>query len=111
MYDYEKVNIDDDLAKIADTISNMLPQAKIYLFGSFTNGTPHEYSDIDLCVIVPALERNRFEMTSEIRDAIDDKTDYPIDLLLFSESEFEKSANKKWSVQYDIAREGVLLNA
>jgi len=120
MYDYEKnsrtsgkANVADDLAIIAGTISRLLPQAKVYLFGSFASGTPHRYSDLDLCIVVPTLERNRFEMMCEIRDAIYNKMEYkyPIDLLLFSASEFEKNAGSKSRVQYEVARKGVLLNA
>ena len=118
MSSYEKisktsvnVSVAAELAMIVDEISRLLPQAKVYLFGSFVNGTPHRYSDLDLCVVVPTLERNRFEMMCEIREAINDKTEYPIDLLLFSALEFEKNAGIKSRVQYEIAREGALLNA
>jgi len=109
----EETNITNDLTIIVDTISGLLPQAKIYLFGSFVNGTPHMYSDLDLCVVVPTLDRNRFEMMDEIHTAIHDSTEYkyPIDLLLFSALEFEKNVGSKSRVQYEVAHKGVLLNA
>jgi len=117
MYDYErnirtseKANVADDLAIIAGTISRLLPQSKVYIFGSCANGKLYPESDIDLCVVVPTLERNRFEIMDEIREAIYGKTKYPVDLLLFSALEFDKNTASKSKIQYEIAREGVLLN-
>ena len=101
----------DNLAIITNTIRKMHPQAQIYLFGSYANGDPHMDSDIDLCVVVPSLERNRFEIMDEIREAIHDKTEFAIDLLLFSNVEFEKNSVQKSKIQYEIAQNGVLLDA
>ena len=101
----------DDLAEIANTINKMHPQAQIYLFGSYASGDTHSESDIDLCVILPLLEKNRFEIMDEIREAIHNKTVCAIDLLLFSNAEFEKNSGQKSKIQYEIAQKGVLINA
>ena len=105
------MNVVDDLAIIASAIKKMYPYAQIYLFGSCANGTMRPESDIDLCVVVPSLDRNRFEIMDEIREAIYDKTNYAIDLLLFSAAEFENNSSRKSKIQYEIAKRGVLLSA
>jgi len=105
------MGIADDLSKITSIINTLHPQAQIYLFGSCANGTMRADSDIDLCVVVPSLDRNRFEIMDEMREAIHEKTEYAIDLLLFSRTEFEDNVIHKSRIQYAIAQKGVLLNA
>lgn len=33
-----------------------LPVKKVFLFGSYAKGTPHKWSDIDLCIITPKFK-------------------------------------------------------
>lgn len=40
---------------------NKIKVEKLILFGSYTKGTPKEWSDIDLCVVSPQFGKNRFE--------------------------------------------------
>jgi len=40
----------------AETVKNALSPDKIILFGSYVNGTPHEWSDIDIAVIMNNFE-------------------------------------------------------
>jgi predicted nucleotidyltransferase len=105
-----QTKINDDLASIVDTIKGMMPKARIYLFGSHADGTAHIGSDIDLCIVLPTIDKNRFEIMDDIREAVYDKTMFPIDLLVFSVSEFEKDAGTKSRVQYEVAHKGVLLH-
>jgi len=37
---------------------NKLPIDKVYLYGSYAKGTPHKWSDIDLCVISPKFKNS-----------------------------------------------------
>jgi hypothetical protein len=50
------------------------------------------------------------DVIHSIRDAIADKTNLPIDILLFSESEFSRNSKIKPTIEYAIAKEGVLLS-
>jgi predicted nucleotidyltransferase len=43
------------------------PINKVVLFGSYINGIPHEYSDIDLAVWSPMFSDDRFEDKEKIR--------------------------------------------
>lgn len=38
------------------TISGMFDTSKVYMFGSYSKGTAHEESDIDVAVVIPELK-------------------------------------------------------
>lgn len=42
--------------------NDKLPVKEVILFGSFAKGTPHKWSDIDLCVVSPKF-RNSWKAT------------------------------------------------
>jgi predicted nucleotidyltransferase len=103
--------IQTDLSNITAKIGGILPGARVFLFGSYATGKQKTDSDLDLCVIAPRFPMRRMEMIHAIRDAIVDQTSLPIDILLFSEDEFAKNSSMKPTIEYRVAREGVLLHA
>ena len=52
-----------------------IPVADAVIFGSYVDGTPHEYSDIDLAIFTPAADtwslRTRLAVNRAIRKAVD----------------------------------------
>jgi predicted nucleotidyltransferase len=50
MLDKEKVR--EIAQKYSDEVRKIFNPTKIVLFGSYVNGTPHEWSDIDIAVLV-----------------------------------------------------------
>ena len=102
--------IQKDLDSIVREINNLLPEAKVYLFGSYASGTQQEDSDLDLCVVVPRLHDRRMEIVYNIRCAIDDLTKLPMDILLYTTDEFERNSRLRPTLQYTISQKGVLLN-
>ena len=46
------VAVQEELDKLKELIINAVPVEQIYLFGSYAYGTPHEYSDLDLYVVL-----------------------------------------------------------
>ena len=104
------MSIQNDLNAIVREINLILPQARVFLFGSYATGTQRDDSDIDLCVVVPKLHARPMEMIYTIRTAITDKTELPIDILLFTNDEFERKSKMKPTIQYTITQEGILLN-
>ena len=50
MLDKEKVR--EIVQEYSDEVCKMLVPTKIILFGSYINGVPHEWSDIDVAVLV-----------------------------------------------------------
>lgn len=59
---------------------------KVVLFGSYAYGTPHDESDVDLMVIMPA--RNEQDQAFKIRSSV--PATFPLDLLV------RKPANVAW---------------
>lgn len=66
---------------IAKKFVNLLTQTgtpviQTYLFGSFASGTPHQYSDIDICVVSPKLGIDKIDemvKLNSIASQIDDR--------------------------------------
>jgi uncharacterized protein len=60
---------------------------KIYLFGSYANGTPTKDSDIDL-FIVKETDKRRIHRGSDVRKSIKDYI-APMDIIVYTPKELE----------------------
>lgn len=49
------------IQEVVERIVSAIDPDKIILFGSFANGKPHEYSDLDLFIIKSGID-NRLEL-------------------------------------------------
>jgi predicted nucleotidyltransferase len=59
--------------------SNLLKDIEqVYLFGSFVNGTPNNYSDIDVAFVVKNIEGNFFDIIPPIH-RLTEKVDFRIE--------------------------------
>lgn len=48
------------------------PETKVMMFGSYAKGHPHEWSDIDVAVIVPKIESDkRFDTAVSLSQDVD----------------------------------------
>ena len=104
------IPIQDELNAIVHKITNLLPEAKVYLFGSYATGMQKHDSDIDLCVVAPEYHEDRMTVLCSIRAAIRGTAKLPVDVLAFTDEEFERRVKWKSTIQYTVAKEGVLLN-
>ena len=68
----------NDIQELSRRIAEEFNPDKIILFGSHAYGTPKEYSDVDLLVIMP-FEGKPLEKSLEILNRVDPR--FPIDLL------------------------------
>lgn len=102
--------IHNDLEDIVSAIEGLLPEARIYLFGSYATGEQKRDSDLDLCVVAPSFNMRRTDIRFQIRNAIKDKTKLPLDVLAYTSEEFEERAKSRSTLQYTILKKGVLLN-
>ena len=48
----DKATVREIAEKYAEEVKKVLTPVSIVLFGSYVNGTPHEWSDIDIAVIM-----------------------------------------------------------
>jgi predicted nucleotidyltransferase len=66
------------IRRFARQVAERFHPDKIILFGSFAYGTPHEDSDVDILVIMPA--RNQLDQAVKISLAIDPP--FPLDIIV-----------------------------
>ena len=67
------------IAELSRRIAEEFHPEKIILFGSHAYGTPREYSDVDLLVIMP-FEGHPFDKAIEILDRLD--APFTVDVLV-----------------------------
>jgi predicted nucleotidyltransferase len=82
---------------------------RVYLFGSYANGTPNADSDYDFYVVVPDSSDRPLVLTERILQALYKKTDKkPVDILVMRFSDFE---NRKTlpTIEREVSTKGVLL--
>jgi predicted nucleotidyltransferase len=66
------------IRRLARGIAEKFDPEKVILFGSFAYGTPHEWSDVDLLVVMPARE----ELTKAARIQLAFDPAFPLDVLV-----------------------------
>ena len=96
------------------TISNLIHRIalninpdKIYLFGSYATGMANEDSDIDLLVVKETLEP-RYKRSIEIQRLLIG-TKLPVDVLVYTNDEFENEKLNKYSFVNSAIKEAQLM--
>lgn len=79
--------------------------SKIVLFGSQAKGTATEKSDIDLCIVTET--NNKRLLLTKLYCAVE--TDLPVDIVLYTPTEWDKHAAIRGSFANKISAEGALL--
>ena len=80
---------------------------KIILFGSHAYGQPHEGSDVDILVIMPA--RNELDQALKIRLAV--SAPFPMDLIVRTPQKIASRLQSKDSFHTEIVTKGKVLYA
>lgn len=95
----------EDLNAIREQVIQLCDPQKILLFGSQVKGTATAKSDIDLCIIASTHDKR-----SLLTDLYcDTESDTPIDFLLYTPEEWERSVADSQSFAHKLNREGVVL--
>lgn len=94
----KQTNIKENLESVISAIQNSVDVKKIYLFGSYTDNTYTDDSDLDLCIVASLAGLRKIDILRKIRKAMMKDVDMPVDLLVYDDAEFHK-----------IAHEGVVL--
>lgn len=101
--------IQDELNILKDIIVNTVPVEQIFLFGSYTGGTPHTDSDLDLYVVMPDNANIReIDAMRLIRKAIRDRKTMPVDVMVGKKDKFNQLKSTP-SIERQIVREGMVL--
>ena len=79
----------------------------IYVFGSYATGHQTKDSDIDLCIIVDHSNIPKRDLLRTFRKSIMNVVNKPIDIIIYSNEEFEARSQIKTTLEYKIMTEGV----
>ena len=92
------------------TVSKVIKIDKVILFGSYANGNPHEYSDIDLAVISSDLDPTKpvFVHNLEIADKAN-LYDPDLQLFAFPKEVFENEKGVQRSFIREIKKTGKVI--
>ena len=103
------MEVNSEILKIKDGILSAVNVEKLYLFGSYANGTPNENSDYDFYIVIPDGGIRPIEAMRQARSAMwEVDVDKPIDFLAGTTEIFNRRS-KGVTLERKIAREGVLL--
>jgi uncharacterized protein len=100
------------LSEVAARLVDALNPERIYLFGSYAWGEPHEHSDIDLWVVIS--NANEYAVLSEHARAVRAHTalagiGIAKDIIVKTQSEFDTFRPVHGSLSHKIATEGKVI--
>src|SRR6266536_664278 len=93
------------IRRFARQVAEKFQPDKIILFGSYAYGTPHEDSDVDILVIMPA--RNQHDQAIRIRWEI--PAPFPMDLLVRTPKTMQWRLREGDSFLQEIVSKGIVL--
>lgn len=106
--DWMDETVRSELADITQEIVDALDVVRIYLFGSYVNGTPHKDSDFDIYVVIPDGSMRCIEAMQKIGKVLFAIQKRPLDILVSDESNFEKKASLL-TIERTVKKEGIIL--
>lgn len=89
-------------------VNDLLPM-RIYLFGSFAEGTQNADSDYDFYIVVDDSQKDMIGLTAKAYKAIRHKQKRSVDIIVNTEKTFEDRKSKISSVEREVSQKGVLL--
>ena len=101
--------LEQEIVRIIETITQAIPVARIYLFGSYARNTPGENSDYDFFIVIPDGDLRPLEATQKARRALSTlnrKT--PVDILADYQSRFDERKQFN-TLERRVWNEGVVL--
>ena len=93
------------IRKFARAVAEKFRPEKIALFGSYAYGTPHDDSDVDILVVMPA--RNQIDQAVKIRLAV--PAPFPMDLLVRTPKEMKWRLDERESFLTEVVSKGKVL--
>ncbi len=95
------------LKEFAARVNARYPEARIWAFGSRVRGDAREDSDLDICVVVPGLDRAAWEGISDMAWEVGFENDLLITTVKFDQDAFERGVPSESPLVQAILREGV----
>ena len=103
----DSISVEETIREMVRRIVTQFHPDKIILFGSHARGKAGPDSDVDLLVVMP-VEGSKRRKAIEIDGALADRT-IPLDLIVVTPEEFERSRHQIGSVLRPAALEGRVL--
>ena len=97
-----------EINELKDCFVKQLAPIKVYLFGSYADGTYDEESDFDFYIVVDDSRTNILELMSQAYKSVRGIKKRPVDILVGTQSRFEERTNRP-TLEAEVYRKGVLL--
>ncbi|MBR2214581.1 MAG: nucleotidyltransferase domain-containing protein [Selenomonadaceae bacterium] len=95
---------------LVDRMAVALKPLKIYLFGSFAEGTATAESDYDFYIVMPDSDkRHLLDLMTEAQRALRHQKRCPVDVIVNRQAAFEAAKTSALSIENVIAHKGILL--
>ena len=98
----------DEVDLLKTKIAQQLSPLKIYLFGSFAEGTQTQDSDYDFYVVVRDDTKDMVEATAQAYKSIRHIKQRPVDIIVGTSSRFEERKHKA-SIENEVFTKGMLI--
>ena len=98
----------NELEELRNQFVAELSPLRVYLFGSFADGTSHEQSDFDFYIIVKDGTKDIAAVTSRAYRSIRRIKRRPVDIIVGTESRFNERKGLP-TVENEVFQKGVLL--
>lgn len=97
-----------EIEELKNKFVEQLSPMRIYLFGSFAEGTNTEDSDFDFYIVVDDEKKDLMQVTVEAYKSIRTTKQRPVDIIVGTLSRFEER-KEMMSVENEVYNKGVLL--
>lgn len=97
-----------EINELKDCFVQQLSPLKVYLFGSYADGTYDEDSDFDFYIIVDDTHTDMLALMSRAYKSVRGIKKRPVDILVGTQSKFEERKNRP-TLENEVFQKGVLL--
>lgn len=98
----------EQIQQLVNEIAEGYQPEKIYLFGSYANGTPNEDSDIDL-FIVKDTNKRKIERCWEVKEGLKKYPKVGLDVIVYTNGELLLSMNEVMNIGKEAVKTGKLM--
>ncbi|KHE93557.1 MAG: nucleotidyltransferase domain-containing protein [Candidatus Scalindua rubra] len=102
-----ETQVSEQIGTLVNKLKEKFNVRQIFIFGSQAYGKPDGESDIDLCVITDLKNKRKIDIIREIRRELIDSISNPIDILVYTEKEFNERADLRSTLEYKILLDGI----
>lgn len=97
-----------EIDELKNQLVKQLAPLRVYLFGSYAEGTFDQDSDFDFYIVVDDSQTDMLGLIARAYSAVSEIKKHPVDILVGTHSKFE-SRKLRPSIENEVYRKGVLL--